>query len=110
MNQQRRVLLQASALVGLMVSAGLMTPAEATAWHEAAFSAKSVEDAAKALGAAGLPQESDAVTLRAPDIAENGAVVPVGVETSLPATEMAILIEKNPSKDTEAQNDKSNAS
>lgn len=96
MNQQRRVLLQASALVGLMVSAGLMTVAEANAWHEAAFSAKSVEDAVRALGAAGLPQESDAVTLRAPDIAENGAVVPVGVETSLPATEMAILIEKNP--------------
>jgi sulfur-oxidizing protein SoxY len=37
------------------------------------------------------------VTLRAPDIAENGAVVPVGVETNLKATEMAILVEKNPS-------------
>jgi sulfur-oxidizing protein SoxY len=96
MNQQRRVLLQASAVVSLMASAGLITVAQANAWNEAAFSAKSIEDAAKALGAAGLPQESDAVSLRAPDIAENGAVVPVGVETSLAATEMAILIEKNP--------------
>jgi len=96
MNHQRRTLLQASALVGLMVSAGLMTAAQAAVWHQAAFAAKTVEDAAKALGASGLPQTSDDVILRAPDIAENGAVVPVGVETKLKATEMAILVEKNP--------------
>lgn len=96
MNEQRRTLLQVSALVGLMVSAGLMSKAEAAAWNQAAFSAKTVEDAAKALGGAGLPQKSDDVVLRAPDIAENGAVVPVGVETKLKATEMAILVEKNP--------------
>ena len=35
--------------------------------------------------------------MRAPDIAENGAVVPVGVETKLKATQIAILVEKNPS-------------
>jgi sulfur-oxidizing protein SoxY len=50
---------------------------------------------AKLLGGA-APTPSDAITLRAPDIAENGAVVPVGVETSLKATELAILVEKNP--------------
>lgn len=97
MNQQRRTLMQMTALVGLMASAGLMTRAEAAAWNEAAFKAKTVEDVAKVLGGSGMPEMSDNVTLRAPDIAENGAVVPVGVETSLPATEMAILVEKNPS-------------
>ena len=97
MNQQRRTLMQMTALVGLMASAGLMTPAQAAAWNEAAFKAKSVEDVAKILGSSGMPEVSDKVSVRAPDIAENGAVVPVGVESSLKATEMAILVEKNPS-------------
>lgn len=97
MNQQRRTLMQFTALVGLMASAGLMTQAEAATWNEAAFKAKSIDDVVKALGSTSAPQASDAVMLRAPDIAENGAVVPVGVETSLKATEMAILVEKNPS-------------
>ena len=96
MNVQRRRLLQMSAIVGLMASAGLMTQAEAAAWNKAAFEAKSVDDVAKILGGA-TPTKSDAITLRAPDIAENGAVVPVGVETNLKATELAILVEKNPS-------------
>ena len=95
MNVQRRRLLQMSAIVGLMASTGLMTQAEAAAWNKAAFEAKSVDDVAKLLGGA-TPTPSDAITLRAPDIAENGAVVPVGVETSLKATELAILVEKNP--------------
>ena len=97
MNQQRRSLMQLTALVGLMAGAGLMTQAEAAAWNEAAFKAKTLDDVVKVFGAAGLPEQSDAVTLRAPDIAENGAVVPIGVETTLNATEMAILVEKNPS-------------
>lgn len=97
MNQQRRTLMQLSALVGLMASTGLMTQAEAATWNEAAFKAKTMDDVVKVLGGAGTPELSDAVTLRAPDIAENGAVVPVGVETTLKATQMAILVEKNPS-------------
>jgi sulfur-oxidizing protein SoxY len=96
MNQQRRTLLQLTALVGLMAGAGLITQAEAAAWNEAAFKAKTVDDVAKVLGSGATPTVSDAVNLRAPDIAENGAVVPVGVETTLKATEMAILVEKNP--------------
>ena len=37
------------------------------------------------------------MTLVAPDIAENGAVVPVGISSTLKAEQMAILVEKNPS-------------
>ncbi len=97
MNEQRRTLMQLTALVGLMASTGLMTTAEAAAWNEAAFKAKTIDDVVKVFGASGMPEKSDAVNLRAPDIAENGAVVPVGVETTLNATQMAILVEKNPS-------------
>ena len=81
--------------MSLMASAGLISRAEAAAWNKAAFEAKSLDDVVKVLGG-GAPQKSDQVILRAPDIAENGAVVPVGVETNLKATEMAILVEKNP--------------
>lgn len=95
MNTQRRRLIQTGALMSLMASAGLISNAEAAAWNKAAFEAKSLDDVNKVLGG-GAPQKSDQVILRAPDIAENGAVVPVGVETSLKATEMAILVEKNP--------------
>ena len=45
----------------------------------------------------GSSDKSSAVTLNAPDIAENGAVVPVGITTTLKAEQMAILVEKNPS-------------
>jgi sulfur-oxidizing protein SoxY len=96
MNLQRRNLMQMTALVGLMASTGLLTQAEAAQWDKAAFEAKSVDDVVKALGGS-APTVSDKVTLRAPDIAENGAVVPVGVESALNATQMAILVEKNPS-------------
>lgn len=96
MNLQRRNLMKMTALVGLMASAGLITQAEAAQWDKAAFEAKSVDDVVKALGGT-APTVSDKVTLRAPDIAENGAVVPVGVESTLNATQMAILVEKNPS-------------
>ena len=54
------------------------------------------DDVFKILGA-GSPDKSGAVTLNAPDIAENGAVVPVGITTTLKAEQMAILVEKNPS-------------
>jgi sulfur-oxidizing protein SoxY len=95
MNQQRRSLLKYSAVFGLMASAGLISVAQAEEWNKAAFEGKSLDDVFKSLGAS--PDKSSAVTLNAPDIAENGAVVPVGISTSLKAEQMAILVEKNPS-------------
>jgi sulfur-oxidizing protein SoxY len=57
---------------------------------------KSVPDAMRALGAQS-PAVSDAILIKAPDIAENGAVVPVAMESRLPNTEsLTLLIEKNP--------------
>jgi len=96
MNQQRRSLLKYSAVFGLMASAGLISEAQAQEWNKAAFEGKSMDDVFKVLGASGA-DKSGAVTLNAPDIAENGAVVPVGITTTLKAEQMAILVEKNPS-------------
>jgi sulfur-oxidizing protein SoxY len=70
--------------------------AQAGPFNTAAFDAKSMADAVKAFGAS-TPTESKDVMLTAPDIAENGAVVPVGVSTSLPnAKQLMLLVEKNP--------------
>jgi sulfur-oxidizing protein SoxY len=67
------------------------------AWNKAAFDAKTMDDLMKAFGSS-APTESKDVTLTAPDIAENGAVVPVAVASSLPGVKkLFVLVEKNPS-------------
>lgn len=95
MEMSRRQWLQFSAVFGLMASSGLITQAEAAEWNKAAFEGKSLDEVVRLLGGAGH-EKSAAVTLNAPDIAENGAVVPVGVTTTLKAEQIAILVEKNP--------------
>lgn len=94
--QTRRNALKKSAVVaGLLATTG-MFPQFAFAFNKAAFDAKSVADALKALGA-GAPVESKDVTVTGPDIAENGSVVPVGVATTLSGVKsLLIMVEKNP--------------
>ena len=100
MNNQRRNVLKSgsgAALLTVLASAGIITPGMALAdWNKAAFDAKSMADTLKAIGA-GTPTDSKDVQVTGPDFAENGAVVPVGVSSTLPnVTMVAILIEKNP--------------
>ena len=100
MNNQRRNVLKTgsgAALLTVLAAAGIITPGMALAdWNKAAFDAKSMADTLKAIGA-GTPTDSKDVQVTGPDIAENGAVVPVGVSSTLPnVTMVAILIEKNP--------------
>ncbi|PHY07053.1 MAG: thiosulfate oxidation carrier protein SoxY [Alcaligenaceae bacterium] len=95
MNNQRRNVLRLTSVIALMASTGLITSAQATEWNKSAFEGKSLDDVLKAIGGA-KPETSADIIMRAPDIAENGAVVPVGVETKLKATQIAILVEKNP--------------
>ena len=80
----RRDLLATSArLAALLASAGLLPQAARAAYNAPAFEAKSLAELTRLLGTA-APVESKEVTLTAPDIAENGAVVPLTVATSLP--------------------------
>ncbi|MDO8372252.1 MAG: thiosulfate oxidation carrier protein SoxY [Polaromonas sp.] len=94
--QTRRETLKKSALVaGLLASTGLF-PQYAFAYDKAAFEAKSLADVLKALGA-GAPVESKDVLIGGPDIAENGAVVPLTASTTLSGVkQILILVEKNP--------------
>ncbi len=103
MSMNRRKALQATGgfgVLGMFVAAGVMTPEEARAqqaeWNKAAFETKDVNGTAKALGG-DAPTASDKITVTGPDIAENGAVVPVGATSTLPNVQMiALLVEKNP--------------
>jgi sulfur-oxidizing protein SoxY len=78
--------------------AGLLKPlaALAAAWNKEAFGAKSAPDALKSLGAANAAA-SKGIVIEAPQIAENGAVVPIEITSSIPGTSsITVLIEKNP--------------
>ena len=93
---RREALARGAALAGLMASAGLWPTLARAEWNATAFESKVVNDAIKALGGA-VPVESQDVTLTGPDIAENGAVVPVAVATGLKGVKrLLILVEKNP--------------
>jgi sulfur-oxidizing protein SoxY len=93
---RRLVLERCAQVAGLLAAAGLLPSAARAAWPQAAFDAKNLADAVKALGGS-APVESKDVTLTGPDIAENGAVVPVGCACSLPGVKrLALLVEKNP--------------
>lgn len=94
MNTRRDALKQGAALAGLLAAAGY--PQYALAFNKNAFDAKSVQDAVKAAGGGALAESKD-VSLTAPDIAENGAVVPLGVSSALSGVkDLLILVEKNP--------------
>ena len=87
-------------LLTLLAAAGWLKPGDALAqaWNRTAFEAKSMDEAMKALGSNAPAQSKDITFVSTPDIAENGAVVPIGIASAIPKTEsIAILIEKNPS-------------
>ena len=100
MNTNRRSFLKSSvtaSAIGVAVSAGLITPrAVLAAWPKAAFEATDVNGAlSSALGSSNAASSGD-IKLKAPDIAENGAVVPVTVTSKIAGTEsISILVAKN---------------
>ena len=100
-DEGRRDVLKAGAgatLLGALVAAGLLKPGRVSAadWNKAAFEAKTMPEALAALGA-GTPADGKDIVVTAPDIAENGAVVPLAATSNLPKTEsIAFLVEKNP--------------
>jgi len=99
-DMKRRIFLKgslASGALGIALGAGLLTPQSVlAAWNKDAFSAKKAEDAIGTLLGNAVTEASDAVEIKAPDIAENGAVVPVTVSTTLAAESISILAADNP--------------
>jgi sulfur-oxidizing protein SoxY len=100
MSSDRREFIQASGVLATLAAIGLLDAGDARAqqpaWNKAAFETKNLNDTIKALGGASVGESKD-IVMTVPDIAENGAVVPVGVASKVPGTtQIYILIDKNP--------------
>ena len=98
MNNRRRSFLAVAGGAGALAAAGLLKPgsARAATWNKQGFEAKAYNDAVKGLGASNLIESKD-IAITAPDIAENGAVVPVAITSKVPNTQsISIVAEKNP--------------
>ena len=102
MDRGRRAALKqggGATLLALFAAAGWLRSevARAQAWNKAAFDSHNMAETMQALGGGEPAQSKDIVFFQTPDIAENGAVVPVGISSNIPKTDsIAILIEKNP--------------
>ena len=100
MNRNRRTILQRTGAAGALAAAtaaGILRPQDVlAAWNKDAFGQKTLADAVKSLGAVAAADSKD-IVIDAPQIAENGAVVPVEITSNLPNTKsIVVLIEKNP--------------
>jgi sulfur-oxidizing protein SoxY len=100
MNNTRRNVLKGAGAAGAVtvaMAAGLLKPGAVFAadWNKAGFEAKDLNAAMSAIGGGGAAASGD-IVVKAPDIAENGAVVPVEVESKIAGTDgIAIIGEKN---------------
>ncbi len=97
---RRKVLKALGAAIPLAAIAGtgLLRAANAVAatWNKAGFDSKAAADALKSIGAAGAQPSKD-IVISAPDIAENGAQVPVTITSKIPNTQsISIVVDKNP--------------
>ena len=100
MSMNRRVLLKGTLATGALsvaMGAGLIHPRSVlAAWPKDAFAARSQADVMASLYGAGGAAESGDIKIKAPDIAENGSVVPVTVSTTLSGVEsITILVDSN---------------
>lgn len=101
MNELRRHFLKRTGGLGALAAAvvtGALRPSDvlAAARNEGAFKAASTADAFKALSIAGATNSTD-IVIRAPDIAENGAVVPIDITSNIPGTKsISLFVDKNP--------------
>lgn len=101
MNDLRRSFLKVAAGAGALAAAaasGVLRSGQAWAatWNKAGFESKALAEVLKNLGAANAAESAD-IVITAPDIAENGAVVPVAVTSKIANTQqISIVAEKNP--------------
>ncbi len=98
-DMKRRLFLKqslAAGAMGMLVGSGMLMPREALAeWPTEAFAHRDASAAMKAILGTDQPPESDQVKLTAPEIAENGSVVPVKVETAIAGVETITIVAVN---------------
>ena len=99
MQMNRRKIIKAGGAVGALAAFGgmMLAPARAlAAWNKGAFEAKTTQAGMQALGIT-QAQDTKDIVIRAPEIAENGAVVPIDITSNIPGTtSISVFIDKNP--------------
>lgn len=101
MNLLRRTLLKGVGASGVFLAAlagGMLKPrgGQAAEWNRNAFEAQEMAAVLQAIGAAGAVESRD-LLLDAPEISENGALIPVQIVSHIPdTTSLAVLVDKNP--------------
>ncbi len=97
MDRERRRLMKVASAVAAVLVTGLLKPIAAlAAWNKEAFGAKTPADAMKGIGVNDAVPNKDLV-IEAPEIAENGAVVPIEIASTIAGTKsIAVIIDKNP--------------
>ena len=85
-------------VIAVAVSAGLSLPKRAwAAWNQQAFRSKTTSEALNQVHGSESMIDSDKIFMKAPDIAENGAVVPITIQADLPNVEsISLLVDENP--------------
>jgi sulfur-oxidizing protein SoxY len=98
MNMKRRLFLRGSVAAGVAIGASVLIPGQLlAAWPKEAFEAKEMGAALTSLLGGADAADSADIEVKAPEIAENGAVVPVTVSSSISDVEsISILAAKNP--------------
>jgi sulfur-oxidizing protein SoxY len=97
MSQDRRSFLRHGAVLSTLIAAALLRPLAALAqqWNQAAFQTKDVNEAMRAAGVHDLIESGD-ILIKAPEIAENGAQVPIEIESRIPGTQsVSIFVDRN---------------
>jgi len=100
MSIKRRTFIKGSFATGALAiaaSAGLLKPSQVlAAWPEDAFTAKTLDEAIQSLLGSNDLEKGD-INIKAPEIAENGAVVPISISANIPdAQSISIFVSKNP--------------
>ena len=87
----------AGSTIGVSLSSDLLTPQQLlAAWPETLFNKSNLNDVMNSLGIRDLSMTTD-ITITAPELAEDGAVVPVSISTTIPGVEkISLLVDKNP--------------
>ncbi len=99
---KRRAFIKGTIAAGIATGTAVVAPNAVAKWSKETFGAKSTEDVLSALGLKDAEVSED-IKIKAPEIAENGAVVPITVTSGIEGTEsIYLLTAENPTPLTAA--------
>jgi sulfur-oxidizing protein SoxY len=95
-NRRKVTMGTGAALMGSFLAGMLRPGIVRAAWNQHAFDSKNLQDALQVLGMNAAARSKD-IAIDAPDIAENGASVPVQITSQIPGTQsIAVFVDRNP--------------